>query len=77
MTGLLSAAPSQAAIRLVLSGFLLELVQTILLFLSPRLDTGDRLLIWALSPLALAMLSLALTGMPRSTFARRRSRRDR
>ncbi|MFD2138264.1 hypothetical protein ACFSLT_28960 [Novosphingobium resinovorum] len=49
MNGLLSSAPSQPSIRLVLSALLLQFVQTTLLFLSPRLDASDRTLIWALT----------------------------
>lgn len=73
MNGLLSSAPSQPSIRLVLSGFLLQIVQTSLLFLSPRLAEGDRALIWILTPLALALLARALTGTTR--FSARRSER--
>ncbi|EZP72176.1 MULTISPECIES: hypothetical protein [Novosphingobium] len=74
MNGLLSSAPSQPSIRLVLSALLLQFVQTTLLFLSPRLDASDRTLIWALTPLALTLLAVSLAGTARAA-AHRRSRR--
>jgi hypothetical protein len=76
MNGLLSSAPSQPSIRLVLSGFLLQIVQTSLLFLSPRLTEGDRALIWILTPLALALLARALTGTTRLSARRSERRHD-
>ncbi|MDF0491117.1 hypothetical protein PX699_22620 [Sphingobium sp. H39-3-25] len=64
MNGLISAKPSQTAIRLAFGGFLLLLVQSLLLLLVPGLDGSVRLLVWVLTPIALVAFVAALVGLP-------------
>lgn len=64
MNGLISSAPSQSAIRLTVSGFLLMLVQSTLLLMSPSLGAGAGVLIWTLTPLASCAFVAALIGIP-------------
>ncbi|MDR7256302.1 hypothetical protein J2X47_000463 [Sphingomonas sp. BE270] len=64
MNGLTSSAPSQSAIRLTVSSFLLLAVQSALLLMSPSLGNDAGLLIWTLTPLAVAVFVAALIGIP-------------
>ncbi|MHA6766109.1 hypothetical protein [Sphingobium ummariense] len=64
MNGLTSSAPSQSAIRLTVSGFLLMLVQSTLLLMSPSLGAEAGVLIWTLTPLAFCAFVAALIGTP-------------
>lgn len=64
MKGLVSSSPSQAAVRLAFGGFLLLLVQSLLLLLVPGLDGSVRLLVWVLTPIALTAFVAALIGLP-------------
>lgn len=64
MNGLTSSAPSQAAIRLTVSGFLLMQIQSALLLMSPSLDQHSGTLIWILTPLAVSAFVAALIGIP-------------
>ncbi|SFG36909.1 hypothetical protein SAMN05518801_12015 [Novosphingobium sp. CF614] len=64
MNGLISSAPSQSAIRLSVSAFLLMLIQSALLLMSPSLGTEAGVLIWLLTPLALCAFVAALIGIP-------------
>jgi len=64
MNGLVSATPSPSAVRLALGGFLLLLLESAMLLLSPALDTSGRLLIGFFGLIALAALVLALVGPP-------------
>lgn len=64
MRGLVSATPFPSAVRLALGGFLLLLAQSLMLLLSPALDTSGRLLIGVFGLIALAALVLALVGPP-------------
>jgi hypothetical protein len=64
MNGLISSAPSQSAIRLTVSGFLLMLVQSMLLLMSPSLGAGAGVLIWTLTPLASCAFVADLIGIP-------------
>lgn len=64
MNGLVSSRPSPAAARLAFGGFLLLLVQSLLLLLVPDLDGSVRLLVWVLTPIALAAFVAALIGLP-------------
>ncbi|MBT0667385.1 hypothetical protein HT136_03270 [Novosphingobium profundi] len=67
MNGLASTTPSPGAIRLTVSGFLLMLVQSTLLLLSPQLDRDSGVLIGILTPLALCAFTTALIGVPEPT----------
>ncbi|PZU64049.1 hypothetical protein [Sphingobium sp.] len=64
MNGLVSSTPSQSAIRLTVSGFLLLVVQSGLLLMSPSLGPDAGMLIWTLTPLALFAFVAALIGIP-------------
>ena len=64
MNGLPSSTPSPSAIRLTVSGFLLMLVQSTLLLMSPALDRDSGMLIWILTPLAFCAFVAALIGIP-------------
>lgn len=64
MKGLISRTPAPSAVRLVLSGFLLLLDQSVMLLLIPGLNQEARALIWMLTPLALVALIAALIGLP-------------
>ncbi|WBQ17657.1 MULTISPECIES: hypothetical protein [Sphingobium] len=64
MNGLTSSSPSPSVIRLTVSGFLLMLVQSALLLLSPELDRASGMLIWILTPLAFSAFVAALIGIP-------------
>ncbi len=64
MNGLTSSAPSQSAIRLTVSGFLLMLIQSTLLLMSPTLGDDAGMLICFLTPLALSAFVAALIGIP-------------
>jgi len=64
MTGLLSACPSQSAIRLSLGGSLLSIVQSTLLLLMPDLEGAVRALIWFITSLSALALLTALIGLP-------------
>ncbi|MBS89653.1 MULTISPECIES: hypothetical protein [unclassified Sphingobium] len=64
MNGLISSTPSQSAIRLTVSGFLLMLVQSALLLMTPSLTGDAGTLIWLLTPLALCAFVAALIGVP-------------
>lgn len=64
MNGLVSGAPSQQAVRMVLGGFLLQVVQSMLLLLAAAPGSNQRQLIWVLTPLAVAALVLSLIGFP-------------
>ncbi|OHT21657.1 hypothetical protein [Edaphosphingomonas haloaromaticamans] len=64
MNGLTSSTPSQSAIRLTISGFLLMLVQSTLLLMSSSLGAEAGVLIWTLTPLAFCAFVAALIGIP-------------
>lgn len=64
MNGLISQTPSQQAVRMALGGFLLLIVQSLLLLLAAAPGSDQRLLIWVLTPLAVAALLLSLIGFP-------------
>ena len=64
MNGLTSSTPSQAAIRLTVSGFLLMQIQSALLLMSPSLDRESGMLIWILTPIAVSAFVAALIGIP-------------
>lgn len=64
MNGLTSSTPSQSAIRLAVSGFLLLLVQSALLLMTPSLDAGAGGLIRVLTPIAFVAFVAALIGVP-------------
>jgi hypothetical protein len=64
MNGLTSSVPSQSAIRLTVSGFLLMMIQSALLLMSPSLGSDAGVLIWTLTPLALCAFIAALIGIP-------------
>ncbi|EXS69545.1 MULTISPECIES: hypothetical protein [unclassified Sphingobium] len=64
MNGLTSSAPSQSAIRLTVSGFLLLAVQSTMLLVSPSLGGDAGTLIWILTPLAFSAFVAALIGIP-------------
>lgn len=64
MNGLTSSTPSQAAIRITVSGFLLMQIQSALLLMSPSLDRESGMLIWILTPIAVSAFVAALIGIP-------------
>ncbi|WP_048577946.1 MULTISPECIES: hypothetical protein [Sphingobium] len=64
MNGLTSSAPSQSAIRLTVSGFLLLAVQSTMLLVSPSLGGDAGTLIGILTPLAFSAFVAALIGIP-------------
>ncbi|WP_336960893.1 hypothetical protein [Sphingobium aquiterrae] len=64
MNGLVSSTPSQSAIRLTVSGFLLLAVQSALLLMSPSFGGDAGTLIWFLTPLAFSAFVAALIGIP-------------
>jgi|APAra7269096936_1048531.scaffolds.fasta_scaffold49152_3 hypothetical protein len=64
MSGLLSSAPSAPAIRLVIGGYLIMLIQSALLLLAATLDAHARMLVSTLAPVAFACLFAALIGWP-------------
>ena len=64
MNGLTSSTPSPSVIRLVVSGFLLMMVQSALLLMSPALDRDSGMLIWVLTPLAFSAFVAVLIGIP-------------
>ncbi|WP_070157088.1 hypothetical protein [Sphingobium phenoxybenzoativorans] len=64
MNRLTSSTPSQAAIRLTVSGFLLMQIQSALLLMSPSLDRESGMLIWILTPIAVSAFVAALIGIP-------------
>jgi hypothetical protein len=77
MNGLTSSTPSASAIRLAVSGFLLLLVQSGLLLMSPSLGSENDLLIWILTSLAAAAFLTALIGIPEPPRSRWRQRHGR
>jgi hypothetical protein len=77
MNGLLSQAPSQPAVRIALGGFLLLVVQSLILLHAPDLGSNPRLLIWVLTPLAVAALLTSLIGIPEPPAAHWRRRHGR
>ncbi|PZU07823.1 hypothetical protein [Sphingomonas sp.] len=77
MNGLISSAPSQAAIRLTVSGFLLMQIQSALLLMSSSLDHDSGLLIWILTPLAVSAFVAALIGIPEPSETHWRQRHGR
>lgn len=64
MNGLTSSTPSQSAVRLTVSGFLLMMIQSALLLMSPSLGSDAGVLIWTLTPLAFCAFVAALIGTP-------------
>lgn len=62
MRGLLCDRPSPGAARLVVGGFMLLFVQTILLMLLPGIATHLRLIVWFVTLLSGASLIAALVG---------------
>jgi len=64
MNGLISSTPSRSAIRLTVGGFLLMLVQSALLLMSPSLGEEAGKLIWFLTSLGLCAFVAALIGIP-------------
>ncbi|WP_454798442.1 hypothetical protein [Novosphingobium lindaniclasticum] len=64
MSGLLSPAPSAPAIRLVVGGYLLMLIQSALLLLTASLDAHARMLVWTLAPVGFVCLFASLIGWP-------------
>ena len=74
MNGLLSRTPSQSAIRLALGGFLLLVIQSLLLLAVPGVAPEARLLIWVITPLSFIAYLVALIGFPepRTQSCRRR-----
>jgi len=62
--GLISSTPSQQSVRLALSGFLLLLVQSMLLMMGPGLESSARTLVLVLTPVATMTLILSLIGLP-------------
>lgn len=64
MTGILSATPSQSAIRLTIGGFLLMFSQNLLLLLLPTPDQGSEILIALMTLIALAALIGAMIDLP-------------
>lgn len=69
MSGLLSNAPSAPAVRLVVGGYILMLLQSALLLLGPSLDAHARMLVWAVLPFGVACFAVSLSGWPgRNTF---------
>ncbi len=77
MNGLTSSTPSQSAVRLTVSGFLLMMIQSALLLMSPTLGEDAGLLIWILTPLAFAAFVTALIGVPEPPEAHWRRRHGR
>ncbi|OAN53463.1 hypothetical protein [Sphingobium sp. TCM1] len=77
MNGLTSSAPSQSAIRLTVSGFLLMLVQSTLLLMSPALGDDAGTVIWTLTPLAISVFVAALIGIPEPAEGHWRQRHGR
>ncbi|MFK4873825.1 hypothetical protein [Novosphingobium sp. ZW T3_23] len=64
MKGLLSSSPSAPAIRLIVAGYLLMLLQIVLLLLAAKLDAHARMLVWTLFPLGVSCFAAALAGWP-------------
>ncbi len=64
MKGLVSSNPSQHSVRLALGGFLLLLIQSVLLMMGSGLDGHARALLWVLTPIAAMALLAALVGLP-------------
>lgn len=77
MNGLLSRTPSQSAIRLALAGFLLLVVQSLLLLAVPGVASEARLLVWVITPISAAAYLLALVGFPEPPKQPCRRRRGR
>ena len=77
MNGLTSSTPSQAAIRLTVSGFLLMQIQSALLLMSPSLDRESGMLIWILTPIAVSAFVAALIGIPEPPEGHGRQRHGR
>jgi hypothetical protein len=77
MNGLVSGHPSQHAVRLALGGFLLLMVQSLLLLLSPETDDAARSILCVLTPIATVSLIAALVGLPDETPKNRVYRDDR
>lgn len=77
MNGLISSSPAPSAIRLTVSGFLLMLVQSALLLLSPALDRDSGMLISILTPLAFCAFVAALIGIPEPPESHWRQRHGR
>jgi len=77
MNGLISSVPSQSAVRLVVSGFLLLTIQSVLLLLSPTLDAAASLLISVLTPIASVAFIAAVVGIPEPPDRDWRSRHGR
>ncbi|MBO9724169.1 hypothetical protein [Novosphingobium sp.] len=72
MNGLLSSAPSAPAIRLIVAGYLLMLLQIVLLLLAASLDAHARMLVWTLCPLGVGCFAMALAGWPGSETPERK-----
>lgn len=75
MSGLTSSRPSQSSIRLTVSGFLMMMVQSALLLLTPTLGRDAGLLISILTPVAGCAFLVALVGIPEAAPARHRRQR--
>jgi hypothetical protein len=76
MNGLLSSAPSAPAIRLIVAGYLLMLVQIVLLLLAASLDAHARMLVWTLFPLGVSCFAAALAGWPGGQTPERKHARE-
>lgn len=76
MNGLLSSTPAPAAIRLVLAGYLLLLVQATLVLLAPD-RTGSRAVAGLIGIIAWASLATAIAGVPDAPEKHRRWRHGR
>lgn len=64
MNGLTSSTPSQSAVRLAVSGFLLMLVQSAMLLMTPSLDDAAGALIRVITPIAFGAFVAAVIGIP-------------
>lgn len=74
MNGLLSEHPSPSALRLAVGGYVLLIVQTFLLLLTPGLAGDLRGMVWLITLVSGASLIGALCGLPRAEDFR--GRRD-
>lgn len=70
MNGLLSEHPSPGALRLAVGGYVLLIVQTFLLLLTPDLAGDLRGMVWLITLVSGASLIGALCGLPRARFPR-------
>lgn len=77
MKGLLSSSPSAPAIRLIVAGYLLMLLQIVLLLVAASLDAHARMLVWTLFPVGVSCFAAALAGWPGGrTRERKRARKE-